>query len=92
MYDFSSLCTFGDFHIFAVASQSAEDLPDQLHVVEKRVESVEVGEADLVRCGATRNLNKGGDKHFNMLEVLIQIHKHHHTAVQTEHMHFDILN
>lgn len=58
--------TFGDFHISAVASQGAVDLSDQLHVVEKRVEAVEVREADLVGCAATRNLGKDGDTYFNM--------------------------
>ena len=53
--------TFGDFHIPAVASQGAVDLSDQLHVVEKRIEAIEVREADLVRSAATSNLGKDGN-------------------------------
>ncbi len=58
--------TFGDFHISAVARQGAVDLSDQFHVVEKRVEAVEVRKADLVGCAATRNLGKDGDTYFNV--------------------------
>lgn len=67
VYEF--LCflgTFGDFDMSAVSSQGAVDLSYQLHVVEKRVEAVEVREADLVRRAATRNLDKDGDTYFNM--------------------------
>lgn len=53
--------TFGDFHVSAVASQGAVDLSDQLHVVEKRIEAIEVREADLVRSAATSNLGKDGN-------------------------------
>lgn len=53
--------TFGDFHVPAVASQGAVDLSDQLHVVEKRIEAIEVREADLVRSAATSNLGKDGN-------------------------------
>src|SRR4029434_4193277 len=37
--------TFGNLHIPAVSGQSGVDLPDELHVVEQRVEAVEVGAA-----------------------------------------------
>lgn len=53
--------TFGDFHVSAVASHCAVDLSDQLHVVEKRIEAIEVREADLVRSAATSNLGKDGN-------------------------------
>lgn len=52
------MCTFGDFYVSAVASQGAVDLSDQLHVVEQRVEAIEVGEADLMGCAATRGLGE----------------------------------
>lgn len=39
---FCTYSTFGDFQVSAVASQRAVDLSDQLHVVEQRVEAVEV--------------------------------------------------
>jgi len=51
-------CTFGDLYISTVTSQGAVDLSNQLHVVEQRVEAVEVGEADLMRCAAPCNLGK----------------------------------
>lgn len=50
--------TFGDFQVSAMASQRAVDLSDQLHVVEQRVEAVEVREADLVRRTAPCDLVK----------------------------------
>lgn len=65
--------TFGDFHISAVASQGAVDLPDQLHVVEERVEAVEVWKADLVRRAATRHLGSDGDIYVK--------HKHTHSKL-----------
>lgn len=57
--------TFSDFHISAVASQSAVDLSNQLHVVEQRVEAVEVGEADLMRRATPCNLGKKEEGYFN---------------------------
>lgn len=41
-----------------MAGQRAVDLPDQLHVVEERVEAVEVGEADLVGRAAAGDLGE----------------------------------
>lgn len=57
--------TFSDFHISAVASQSAVDLSNQLHIVEQRVEAVEVGEADLMRRATPCNLGKKEEGYFN---------------------------
>lgn len=68
--------TFGDFQISAVASKSAVDLPDQLHVVEKGVESIEVWKADLVRCATTRNLSKHRKEQINTQNLTKKNHKH----------------
>lgn len=45
--------TFSNKSIFARPSQSAVDFTDQFHVVQERVEGIEVGEAYHVRGAAT---------------------------------------
>lgn len=45
--------TFSDERILARPSESAVDFTDQFHVVQERVESIEVGEAHHVRGAAT---------------------------------------
>ncbi len=47
------LQTFSDEHVLARPSESAVDFTDQFHVVQERVESIEVREAHHVRGAAT---------------------------------------
>lgn len=66
--------TFSDKRILASSSESAVDFADQFHVVQERVEGIEVGEAHHVR-GATPCCL--GDTHINLLQQTPsqQIHK-----------------
>lgn len=50
------VCTFGHKSVLSRAGQRAVDLADQLHVVQKGVEGVEVREANQVRGAATCSL------------------------------------
>lgn len=57
--------TFSDESILASSSESAVDFTDQFHVVQERVEGIEVGEAHHVR-GATPCCL--GEQHINLLQ------------------------
>lgn len=65
LFHFSFLITFGDFRVSVVASQGA----DELHVAEERL-----GEANLMRCAATCDLDKEEKGSFNRQYSNLHIH------------------
>lgn len=73
----SHCCTFSHERVFAAAGERAVDFADEFHVVEERVEGVEVGEADHVRGAATGCLETANNhRNKNLLKKQKYVHKY----------------